>query len=187
MRSAKRLGELEERDDRRIASAAFEVRKILLRESGRVGEFFLREAAFEPQPSYIPPNQAPHVHGGRLAARHTLSLSSIVCNGGRKQPLEMLHSALRTLKDMFEGFSKEVPQSEHLTDYDRAHVKDYLRLLDATEEGADWREVARVLFGIDPARREKLARQVYNAHLSRARWMTTHGYLDLLKSTCKRD
>jgi hypothetical protein len=35
------------------------------------------------------------------------------------------------------------PQGEPLTDYDRDHVALYLRLLDAEEAGADWREVAK--------------------------------------------
>ena len=72
------------------------------------------------------------------------------------------------------------PQDEALTDYDRRHLKLYLRLLDAQADGADWREIVSVLFGLDPSRDAEHACSVYEAHLSRARWMTQHGYRDLL-------
>ena len=36
------------------------------------------------------------------------------------------------------------PTDSTLTDYDRQHFVTYLRLLDADDEGADWREVARM-------------------------------------------
>jgi len=73
------------------------------------------------------------------------------------------------------------PQSTTLTDYDRQHTKLYLRLLDATTDSADWREVARVLFGIDPESEPERARRVYDSHLARARWMTANGYRQLLQ------
>ena len=37
-----------------------------------------------------------------------------------------------------------------LTVYDEEHIITYLRLLDADAEGADWREVARLVLHIDP-------------------------------------
>ena len=49
-------------------------------------------------------------------------------------------------------FADEPPQSASMTDYDRQHLTLYVRLLDAAEEGAEWTEVARVLFGLDPKR-----------------------------------
>jgi hypothetical protein len=84
---------------------------------------------------------------------------------------------------MIDRLAKEPPQSPSLTDYDREHFKLYLRLLDAAEEGADWREVVRVVFSLDPDSEPERARRTYEAHLQRARWMTTHGYKDLLKSS----
>jgi hypothetical protein len=63
-----------------------------------------------------------------------------------------------------------------VTDYDRAHLPTYLRLLDATSEGAPWEEVARVVLEPDRARR------AHETHLARARWLTEHGYRDLLRS-----
>jgi len=73
------------------------------------------------------------------------------------------------------------PKSDKVTDYDLAHKITYLRLLDADAEGADWREVASIVLGLDPDRDEERARRIYESHLARARWMTEAGYRDLLK------
>ena len=70
------------------------------------------------------------------------------------------------------AFDDQPPQSSSLTDYDRQHLALYIRLLDAAEEGAEWTEVVRVLFGLDPNRERERARRVYDGHLARARWMT---------------
>ena len=72
------------------------------------------------------------------------------------------------------------PASDHLTEYDRSHLKTYLRLLDAAAEDADWREVATIVLGLDPGADAERARRVHAAHLERARWMTRTGYRDLL-------
>ena len=73
-------------------------------------------------------------------------------------------------------FCDEAPKGELLTEYDRAHVKLYCRLLDAEADGADWEEAVEVLFGIDPAAEPERARKVHSSHLARAHWMTEHGY-----------
>jgi transcriptional regulator with XRE-family HTH domain len=75
-------------------------------------------------------------------------------------------------------------ESERLKvrDYDRQHLALYARLLDAADEGAEWTEVVRVLFGLDPNRERERAHRVHDSHLARARWMTEHGYRDLLRS-----
>ena len=72
------------------------------------------------------------------------------------------------------------PASDHLTDYDRSHLKTYLRLLDAAAEDADWREVATIVLGLDPGAEPERAHRVHAAHLERAKWMTQTGYRDLL-------
>lgn len=74
------------------------------------------------------------------------------------------------------------PDSDTLTEYDRSHMVLYLRLFDAAEEGADWREVVEILFGLDPKANPERCRSVYDSHLARAHWMTEHGYRELLKS-----
>ena len=42
------------------------------------------------------------------------------------------------------------PSDSVLTVYDEEHIITYLRLLDADAEGADWREVARIVLHLDP-------------------------------------
>jgi hypothetical protein len=42
------------------------------------------------------------------------------------------------------------PSDPVLTVYDQQHLVTYLRLLDADAQGADWREVARVVLHLDP-------------------------------------
>lgn len=72
------------------------------------------------------------------------------------------------------------PDEPHLTGYDEAHLSEYLRLLDADAEGADWREAVSIIFGLDPDRQPERARAVHDSHLARARWMTEVGYAYLL-------
>lgn len=72
------------------------------------------------------------------------------------------------------------PDKPHLTDYDEKHLSDYLRLLDAAAEGADWQEAVRTILGVDPAIEPDRARIVHGSHLARARWMTEVGYAYLL-------
>lgn len=86
----------------------------------------------------------------------------------------------RTIRESVLGYSDSPPQSSSLTDYDRRNLAIYVRLLDAAEEGADWTEAARILFGLDPKRDGARARSVHDTHLARARWMAEHGYRDLL-------
>lgn len=81
--------------------------------------------------------------------------------------------------------SDTAPSSDALTRYDELHRITYLRLLDAEAEGADWREVARIVLQIDPAREPDRARRVWESHLARARWMTESGYRHLLKDDLK--
>lgn len=78
------------------------------------------------------------------------------------------------------AFDEFAPTSADITDYDRRHIKLYMRLLDATADGADWTEIVEVLFGIDPVREPDRARRVHDSHLARARWMTQSGYRQLL-------
>ncbi|WP_413992248.1 DNA -binding domain-containing protein [Labrys okinawensis] len=78
-------------------------------------------------------------------------------------------------------FLDEPPQSQHLTAYDRAHMALYLRLLDASRDGADWREVVRVLFGVNADDEPARCRRIHDTHLARARWMTQCGYRELAR------
>ena len=78
-------------------------------------------------------------------------------------------------------FEDRPPADDRITAYDERHFITYLRLLDAAEEGADWREVAQIVFSMDADQEPDRARTVYNSHLERARWMATQGYRHLLE------
>jgi Uncharacterized conserved protein (DUF2285) len=73
------------------------------------------------------------------------------------------------------------PTDPTLTPYDEQHLITYLRVLDADAEGADWREVAKIVLRIDPDREPERARRAHESHLARAKWMTEHGYRHLLR------
>jgi hypothetical protein len=73
------------------------------------------------------------------------------------------------------------PSDPALTAYDEQHLVTYLRLLDADAEGADWEEVVRVVLHIDPNREPVRARNAFESHLARAKWMTEQGYRHLLR------
>ncbi|MDB5608046.1 MAG: hypothetical protein JWP25_4946 [Bradyrhizobium sp.] len=69
------------------------------------------------------------------------------------------------------------PTDSALTTYDEQHVLTYTRLLQAESEGADWREVARIVLHIDADREADRARNAYESHLARAKWVTEQGRL----------
>ncbi|WP_456835411.1 MULTISPECIES: DUF2285 domain-containing protein [unclassified Bradyrhizobium] len=71
----------------------------------------------------------------------------------------------------------DAPNEPALTAYDEQHVLTYVRLLQAEGEGADWREVARVVLHMDPERELDRARRAYQSHLARAKWVTEQGRL----------
>ena len=62
-----------------------------------------------------------------------------------------------------------------------------MRLPDADVEGADWREVARIVLHIDPDREAERARQAFDSHLARAKWMSRYGYRHLLHGWPRAD
>ncbi len=78
------------------------------------------------------------------------------------------------------AFQDEAPTGSTVTAYDEGHLVTYLRILDATAEHADWREIVLLVFGLDPEREPERARRIYDSHLARARWMTECGYRDLV-------
>ena len=77
-------------------------------------------------------------------------------------------------------FDDRAPEATTLTDYDRARLGAYLRLLDADEAGADWREVVELVFGLDPEREPRRGQAMHLSHLERARWISRQGYRDLV-------
>jgi len=73
------------------------------------------------------------------------------------------------------------PNEAVLTTYDEQHLVTYWRLLDAEAAGADWKEVTQIVLHIDPDREPARARNAFDSHLARARWMADHGYRHLLR------
>jgi hypothetical protein len=73
------------------------------------------------------------------------------------------------------------PIDSMLTPYDHEHLITYLRVLDADAQSADWRDVARIVLHLDPEHESDRARKAFESHLSRAKWMTEHGYRHLLR------
>ncbi|MER9732963.1 DUF2285 domain-containing protein [Mesorhizobium sp. M0217] len=73
----------------------------------------------------------------------------------------------------------EVPWSDSLSAYDRAHFTTYMRLLDASADDASEEEMAHLILGIDLAREPERARKALRSHLDRANWMVTTGYKEL--------
>ncbi|RWN96172.1 hypothetical protein [Mesorhizobium sp.] len=76
----------------------------------------------------------------------------------------------------------EVPWSEGLTAYDKAHFTTYMRLLDASADEAPEEEMAHLILGIDPALEPERAKKALRSHLARANWMVTTGYKELFAS-----
>lgn len=74
------------------------------------------------------------------------------------------------------------PDGPELAAYDEEHGITYLRLLDADKEGADWRQVARIVLHLDPDDDPDRARRTYESHLARAKWVAKVGYKQLLKN-----
>ena len=62
------------------------------------------------------------------------------------------------------------PTDSALTVYDEQHVVTYMRLLAAESEGADWREVARVVLHLDPT-----PSQIARAMRLKAIWPAPNG------------
>jgi Uncharacterized conserved protein (DUF2285) len=73
------------------------------------------------------------------------------------------------------------PSGPALTVYDEEHAITYLRMLDANAEGADWREVSRIVLHIDPEREPDRAQRAFESHLARAKWVSRTGYRQLLR------
>jgi hypothetical protein len=73
------------------------------------------------------------------------------------------------------------PSDATLTGYDMEHLVFYLHLLGASEEGADWREVADIVLEVDPVKEPERAKRMWAGHLARAQWMTEVGYQHLLR------
>ena len=107
---------------------------------------------------------------------------SSICHRPREQSLRSNRCEKpMQLPPLDPDVADNAPSSAALTTYDEEHLVTYLRLLDADAEGADWRDVARIVLHLDPEREFDRARRAFESHLARAKWMTEHGYRQLLR------
>jgi Uncharacterized conserved protein (DUF2285) len=100
-----------------------------------------------------------------------------LCYAGR--PIYRIECEIRGMT--IPAFQDKPPQTLRVNSYDERHFATYLRLLDAAEEEADWREVVNIIFGLDPNREPERAKLVHDSHLARALWMSNTGYRHLLE------
>ena len=47
-------------------------------------------------------------------------------------------------------------------------------MLDADAEGANWREVPRIVFHVESARDPERARRTFESHLALTKWLSRH-------------
>jgi len=65
------------------------------------------------------------------------------------------------------------PSHESVVEYDRRHLALYAALLEADDEGRDWREAASSLMRLDVSCSS--AESCWRSHLERARWIVGEG------------
>ncbi len=63
------------------------------------------------------------------------------------------------------------PWSETLSDYDRAHISTYARLLYDESEGATEDDLARMVFHLNPCSNRPRVQRIVRSHLRRAHWI----------------
>jgi hypothetical protein len=168
---AKSLGDFVDGDHGRVSSAGLKRTDILLAQAREIGQILLAQALLEPDPPDVPADQRAHIHVREVNRLHTKSLSPIRCgpDGVRMDTIPQDDAA-----------ADEAPWSGDVTAYDKAHLKIYMRLLDAKAQGAHPDEVCRVLFEIDPVKEPDRARIAYETHQRRAQWFAEIGYRKLL-------
>jgi hypothetical protein len=79
MVDAEGIGQLIDRNDRRIASSAFQAAYILLAKARNLAELLLRQPFSESYPLKIVCHEPSHIHAGMVQGVCTLSLPTIIC------------------------------------------------------------------------------------------------------------
>lgn len=92
---------------------------------------------------------------------------------------------MRVRPDLDPDVDDLAPTGSEITIYDEAHFVTYMRLLDAEADGADWREVARIVLHRDPVAEGERTHVCWQSHLDRARWMTKTGYRKILERAAR--
>ncbi|WP_434802214.1 DNA -binding domain-containing protein [Paracoccus sediminicola] len=94
---------------------------------------------------------------------------------------------MRTPVELDPDVDDEAPTGNAITAYDERHYVTYLRLLDAKAEGADWKEVARIVLHRDPVAYELRTYRCWQSHLERAQWLSRDGYRKILKQAAANE
>jgi hypothetical protein len=74
------------------------------------------------------------------------------------------------------GLREAAPTGGAVTDYDRAHLQFYIRLLDARSAGMSSDDMCRFVLEIDPTQYPDGSRKLLESHLERAEWMSSVGF-----------
>ena len=88
---------------------------------------------------------------------------------------------MRVAVELDPDVADEAPSGNVVTPYDEQHYVTYLRLLDASRDGADWQDVARIVLHRDPVMEEARSRHCWESHLARAQWLSGSGYRRILE------
>ncbi len=88
---------------------------------------------------------------------------------------------MRVAVELDPDVADEAPTGDIITPYDEQHFVTYMRLLDASRDGADWSEVARIVLHRDPVTEEARSHQCWQSHLARAQWLSKQGYRRILE------
>ena len=74
------------------------------------------------------------------------------------------------------GLREPAPSGDVVTDYDRAHLQLYIRLLDARSAGASSDDMCRFILEVDPTSDPVGTHKLLKSHLERADWMSSVGF-----------
>ena len=74
------------------------------------------------------------------------------------------------------GLIEPAPNGDVVTDYDRAHLQLYIRLLDARSAGTSSDDMCRFILEIDPISEPDNSQKLLESHLERADWMSSVGF-----------
>jgi hypothetical protein len=119
------------------------------------------------RPSHVTPASNPH---GSLLLGWQLVQSSICQESKAKWSVNTLLRPPMLKPPRDTDIADSAPTVSVLTPYDHEHLITYLRLLDADADGADWREVARIVL-----HRDQNASQIARGGRSRAIYRALNG------------
>ena len=150
-----------ERQERDVLLAPLHTADMCTIHAHALGDSFLAEAGLHPKSAKIFPEHLSNIHPQDGHQSRILALR-IIIRGALAEPASPTEPS-RARRPSFASILRQhgKPRDDHaipvrppqslkprrplpqMTDYDRAHLPTYLRLLDATSEGAPWEEVAR--------------------------------------------